>query len=287
METVTPIYIHIDPINLLFFNELDLSNFTFTDIPEYTYVSIEQTKKITGADSVLLTNKDFIIFNDQIQEFFNICKSGFPSFYKDSFWLLTFLRLYIVFLYVTHNNINKFVHLENDNLIYDNFNVFKKLPSGCYFTKVGPQCGSSGLMYCNDIQKFNKVINKMLLLIKKGEHVVRSYTSYDFLSEMILIDLLVQANIADYLPLFPDDKYFDLTNAVFDGASYGQYIGGTNNGHGPGWYGPNHYVGQKLHNNNNNINISFNNKNPSINYGNQQVSIYNLHIHSKNLAQYV
>jgi len=285
MENVTPIYIHIDPTNLSFSNELDLSNFTFTDVPEYTYVSIEQTKKITGKDSILLTNKDFNIFKNEIQEFFNVCKKGFPSFYKDSFWLLTFLRLYIVFLYVKHNNISKFVHLENDNLIYNTFSVFENLPTGCYFTKVGPYCGSSGLMYCNDIEKFNNVINKMLLLIEKGESVVRSYTSYDFLSEMILIDLLVQANIAEYLPLFPDDKYFDLTNTVFDGASYGQYIGGTNNGHGPGWYGPNHYVGQKLYNKD--ISISFKDKNPSINYSSQQVSVYNLHIHSKNLKQYV
>ena len=283
--SVIPIYIHIDPTNLPFSNELDLSNFTFTDIPEYTYVSIEQTKKVTGVDSVLLTNKDFNIFKNEIQEFFNICKKGFPSFYKDSFWLLTFLRLYVVFLYVKHNNINKFVHLENDNLIYDTLNVFENLPLGCYFTKVGPYCGSSGLMYCNNTEKFSNVINKMLLLIKKGEHVVRSYTSYEFLSEMILIDLLVQANIAEYLPLFPDDKYFNLTNTVFDGASYGQYIGGTNNGHGPGWYGLNHYVGQKLHNKD--ITIAFNNKKPNITHSNKDVSIYNLHIHSKNLTKYV
>jgi hypothetical protein len=285
MENIIPIYIHIDPTDLPFSDELDLSNFTYSNVPEYTYVSIEQTKKITGIDSVLLTNKDFYIFKDEIHDFYNTCKYGFPSFYKDSFWLLTFLRMYIVFLYVKHNNIDKFVHLENDNLIYDTFNVFKKLPSGCFFTKVGPHCGSSGLMYCNDIQKFNNVINKMLVLIKKGEQVVRTYTSYDFLSEMILIDLLVQANIAEYLPLFPDDKYFELTNTVFDGASYGQYIGGTNNGHGPGWYGQNHYVGQKI--NDKILNINFNVKKPNIVYSNKEASIYNLHIHSKKLAQYV
>jgi len=279
------IYIHIDPTNLPFSNELDLSNYTFTNIPEYTYVSIDQTKKITGSDSILLTNKDFLIFNDQVQDFFNLCKKGFPSFYKDSFWLLTFLRLYIVFLYIKHNNINEFVHLENDNLIYDTLDVFKNLPAGCYFTRVGPHCGSSGLMYCNSIQNFSTVIDKMLLLIRKGEHIVRTYTSYDFLSEMILIDLLVQAKIADYLPLFPDDKYFDLTNTVFDGASYGQYIGGTNNGHAPGWFGLNHYVGQKLHKKE--IDIHFNDKKPHIVYGNKTISIYNLHIHSKNLIKYV
>jgi len=285
MEDLKIIYVHLSPAGLPFSDELDLSNFTYNTIPPYTYVSIAQTKKATNIEPILLTNDSITDYREELIEFFNICKIGFPSFYKDSFWLLTFLRLYVLFLYVKKNNIKNFIHIENDNLIYQDTSIFSNLLPDCYFTKVGPYCGSSGLMFCNSVNKFEHIINKMLFLIKKGEKTVQKYTSYDFLSEMILIDLLVQANIAKYLPLFPEDEFFNLTNCVFDGASYGQYVGGTNNGNGPGWYGLNHFVGQKLHNKE--ITISFTSKIPTVTQNNITANIFNLHLHSKKLTEYV
>jgi hypothetical protein len=285
METIKTIYIHLIPDKLPFSEELTHSHFVYNEVPDYTYTSIKQTKKISNSDCILLTNNNIEEYHSQIQEFFDLCKNNFPSFYKDPFWLLTLLRIYTVYLYCTKNNISSFVHLENDNLIYKNYDSLKKLPDGCYFTKVGPECGSAGFMFCNNFKSFETTINSLKHLLKKGEHNIRPYTSYDFLSEMILIDLLVRGNKAEYLPLTPYDKYYDITDCVFDGASYGQYIGGTNNNHGPGWFGLNHYLGQLL--SQNRAQIIFDKTTPYTIIDNTKADIFNLHIHSKQLQNYV
>lgn len=285
MENIKTIYVHLSPTKLPFANELSLSKFTFDEIPDYTFSSIEQTKKKTNSECILLSDDSIKEFETDLLDFFELCKRGFPSFYKDTFWLLTLLRLYVVCLHTNKYDINSFVHLENDNLIYGDYSCLKNLSKGCYFSKVGPSCGSAGFMFSNDREKFITTIEGLKHLLKKGENQVKQYTNYDFLSEMILIDILVRGNKAEYLPLIPTDKYFDLTNCVFDGASYGQYIGGTNNGHNSGWYGLNHYIGQLL--NHKKIEILFENKQPSIIFENNKTNIFNLHIHSKKLNNYV
>ena len=285
METIKTIYVHLTPETLPFSKELTNSHFVYNEVPAYTYLSIEQTKRTTNSDCILLTNDSIKEYYNDVEEFFELCKNGFPSFYKDPFWLLTLLRLYVVYLYCTKHNINSFVHFENDNLVYKTYDCLKKLPDGCYFTKVGPECGSAGFMFCNSLKNFTITINSLKHLLKKGEQYIKPYTSYDFLSEMILIDLLVRGNKAEYLPLIPNDKYYDITNCVFDGASYGQYIGGTNNNHGPGWSGLNHYLGQLL--NQDRVQIIFDKNTPHTIIDNTKTDIFNLHIHSKQLQNYV
>jgi hypothetical protein len=285
MENIKTIYVHLSPNKLPFANELTNSNFAFDEVPAYTQISIDQTKKITKSDCILLTKNEIDDFKDELLEFFNLCKKGFPSFYKDAFWLTTLLRLYVVYLYVIKHDISSFVHIENDNLIFNDYSVLKNLPEGCFFTKVGPNCGSAGFMFCNSKEKLTTTINALKQLLKKGEINIRPHTSYDFLSEMILIDILIRGNKAEYLPLLPQDKYFELTDCVFDGASYGQYIGGTNNGNDSGWYGLNHFIGQLL--NQNKIQILFENNQPFVVDGEKKIKIFNLHIHSKKLSNYV
>jgi len=285
MENIKTIYVHLSPTKFPFSGELDQSNFAFDGVPSYTNISIEQTKKITNSDCILLTNDNISEFNNDLCEFFELCKKNFNSFYKDPFWLLTLLRLYVVYLYVIKNNINSFVHLENDNLIYNDYSCLKDLPPGCYFTKVGPHCGSAGFLFCNNLEKLTITFNALKHLIKKGETNIKPFVGYDFLSEMILIDLLVRGKKTEYLPLIPTDEYFNLTNCVFDGASYGQYIGGTNNNHGPGWFGANHYIGELI--NQKRAEILFENKQPTVKVDGIKTNIFNLHIHSKKLTNYV
>lgn len=262
------------------------SDYVFGEIPEYAQICIQRCKEQLKCDPVIIT--DEIVRNnlsEQVINFYKLCKTGFPSFYDDPFWFLTLLRLFVVCEYAKLFNKHEFLHLEYDNLIYMQDTVFKRLPENCYFTKVGPGCGSAGIMYCNSILSLERVVSGIKTLLKKGQHIIKKFVSYDFLSEMIMIDLLVKGNKAEYLPLVPTDKFFELTNCVFDGASYGQYIGGTNNGHTPGWYGLNHYVGMLLHNND--IQITFKNKTPGVTFRNYASPIFNLHIHSKKLNLYV
>jgi hypothetical protein len=174
--------------------------------------------------------------------------------------------------------------MEYDNIIYDDPKILYELNIGTYFTQVGPECGSAGFMFVKDLSTYKQFVESLIGLLTLGEALVKNYTSYDFLSEMILIDIINRVGGCNYLPLFPSDKYFDDLGFVFDGASYGQYLGGTNNGHSRGWFGLHHWVGQKLNNNQLTINYDVI---PYISIGEaMHVPIFNLHIHSKQLQNF-
>ena len=284
------IYTHISPNGLPFSSELTHSNYTFVKIPEYAKYSIEQSRKLLNTDPIIISN-EYVheLIKEESIEFFNLCKTGFPSFYKDPFWFTTLFRLYVLSLYCKNNNINEFIHLEYDNLIYSDLSELKPLPPSVYFTRVGPYCSSAGFVYCNSLAHLIKFIDKIKQLISKGENFARQFTRYDHLSEMIMIDLIHEhtTNVINYLPILPNgvgSDNFDKLNVLFDGASYGQFLGGTNNGHGKGWHEQHHYIGQQI--GANNIQVIFESK-PFVIFNNKKIPILNLHIHSKNLKDFI
>lgn len=290
MENLKAIYTHLSPNEFSFSKELESSKYTFSDIPEYAQYSFAQTEKFLKTEPIVITNKDISEEDHKkINEFYSICKVHFPSFYKDPFWLLTLIRLYVVYLYCDKNNINKFIHLEYDNLVYSNLQILDCLPQSIYFTRVGPYCSSAGFVFCNSLQNFSNFINKIKQLILKGERAVRGFTGYDHLSEMIMIDLIHThtKNVIDYLPVLPSgigSDNFDRLGVLFDGASYGQYLGGTNNGAGKGWTGRHHYIGERIEDNV--IQVYFDGV-PYCVIGDKKINISNLHIHSKNLKEFI
>jgi hypothetical protein len=290
MENLKAIYAHLSPDKFSFSNELELSKYTFSDLPEYAKLSLAQSEKFLGQKSILLTNENISEeSHKKLNDFYELCKQYFPSFYRDTFWLLTLIRLYVVYLYCEENNINEFIHLEYDNLIYSDLKILKKLPSSIYFTRVGPYCSSAGFVYCNNLQSFAKFINKLKQLITKGEQVVRQFTPYPHLSEMIMLDLIYthSKDTINYLPVLPEgigSDNFNTLDVLFDGASYGQYLGGTNNGDKSGWTGKHHYIGSSIEDKK--IEVFFD-KVPYCIYNGKKINIYNLHIHSKNLKNFI
>jgi hypothetical protein len=276
------LYSHLNINDFSFSEELNKSQYSFEKIPEYAMTSVEQSAQF--GHSYIVTMSDLKGLEPKVDEFYNLCKKNFPSYHKDPFWLLTLLRLYTLFLYVEKNNIEEFLHLEYDNLIYDNPKILRKLPSGIYFTAVGKELASAGIVYCRKQEHFTKFINKLLQLIEKGENFVSKFTNQHHLSEMVLIDLIkTYTSDIDYLPTLPDDNHFSTLQCLFDGASYGQYLGGTNIGHSPGWYGLHHYVGEALHHKK--FEVQFN-KTPFLIYKGKKIPIFNLHIHCKRLEEF-
>jgi hypothetical protein len=287
------IYVHLRPDQFEFSNQLKHSGYVYTDLPAYANISIKQTEQFLNTPAILIDN-DIVNdeFKTEINEFFKLCKSGFPSFYSDPFWLLTLLRLYVVFLYCKKHNIDNFVHLEYDNLIYTDLKCIEKLQPSIYFTKLGPYSGAAGFVYCNSLSHFENFIQCIEQLLKKGENFVRRFTQYDFLSEMIMIDLISthKQGVIDYLPILPNgvgSDNFDMLGSLFDCASYGQFLGGTNNGNEKGWYGLHQYIGQRIHNKS--INIVFDKKQTPyvVLPNNDRLVINNLHIHSKKLENFI
>jgi hypothetical protein len=288
---MTAIYTHLRPDQFTFSDEFNHSDYVYKGVPEYANLSINQTKHFLQTQPILIENE--IVnkeYASEVNEFFLLCKQNFPSFYKDPFWFLTLARLYIVYLYCKKHNITKFIHLEYDNLIYSDLKVLDPLPSSIYFTRVGPFCSSAGFVYCNSLDHFEKFINKVIQLIKKGEKTIRTFTQYDHLSEMIMIDLIHThtTDVMSYLPILPfgtGNDNFDKLNVLFDGASYGQFLGGTNNGHDKGWYGTHQYVGVEIAQKT--LEVTFEDKAPYVVFDNKKIPILNLHVHSKKLEKFI
>lgn len=285
------IFVHITPSKLPFASELKLDRYTFSNIPDYAKVSFDQCEKFLNIKSIIIDDEYIhdVMIND-ILDFYNLCKINFPSHYNDAFWFSTLLRLFVVYDYCNKNNINQFIHLEYDNLIYSDLKVLENLDKSLYFTRVGPNFGSAGFVYCNSLENFKTFLDHIRKLINKGEDFIKQYIPYHIISEMMMISLIKEntKDIIDYLPILPTgigSDNFDKLGVLFDGASYGQYIGGTNNGHDVGWAGEHHYVGKMILEGK--LKIKFENHKPYAILDNNVYDILNLHIHSKKLINYV
>ena len=98
----------------------------------------------------------------------------------------------------------------------------------------------------------------------------------DHVSEMSLLHMALKEQIVVGLPILPHQN----DTIVFDPGSYGQFLGGTNNGHSSGFTDAQHFIGEAI--NSGDLNIVFDSE-PSVN----GVKIFNLHIHSKNLKDFI
>ena len=97
----------------------------------------------------------------------------------------------------------------------------------------------------------------------------------DHVSEMSLLHMAFREHLVAGFPILPTQS----NEMVFDPGSYGQFLGGTNNGHSNGFTDPEHFIGELIKSGD--LNVEFDGK-PSVN----GVKIFNLHVHSKNLKEF-
>lgn len=274
MEDISVIYVHLDFFKYDFSKKLVGCPYVYQGLPKYAQVSIDQSKKYF--DKVKLLDSSY--YRKEVEDLYKVCEIKYPNFCKDPFWFFTLARLYVLFKYVEDNSVNKFIHMEYDNLLYSDGACLNDLNEGVYFTKVGPSIGSAGFMYANSLEHSKRFLNSLQSLIEKGQTFLANEIKTSHLYEMEMIDYLKQKGFCDYLPIFPEDDYYRECSYVFDGASYGQYLAGTNNGHAEGWYGTHHFVGQKL--SKGLIKVFFDNS-PYLIQDGDRVNIFNLHLHNK------
>lgn len=275
-DLVKLIYVHLDYSKYSFSNTWDNHDHVSGHMPEYAQVSIRQSKKFFTDITIL----DESYAKDKVEAFYTLCKQSYPFFVTNPFWFFTLARLYILLDYTIENKIQNFIHIEYDNLIYGEPVFLDKLPKGIYFTQVGPNIGSAGFMCSNCMEATKTFQNGLLQLLIAGQQFLAKELKSIHLYEMEMIDYLNRRGLCKYLPLLPQDNLFPEAGFVFDGASYGQYLGGTNNGHDKGWFGLHHYVGHQL--NDKTIEVSFD-QIPKVSQGTVTANIFNLHIHNKNV----
>ena len=267
------------------------------DIPKHININLKHLVKVSSLPIWFVSGKDpeisginFIQISKYLHdkrncEFKNIC--WLDKYGLNGFWSYTMQRFFIIESFCNDHNINEFVHIENDVVIYEDP---AKIPFSKYYTNkiginpVGPKESSAAYMYCNNTALLVKLNNSFLDCLKLGERF-KEVANTDMVNEMKMLCYLEKKNgYLKYLPLFPEDDLSKMLGGIFDSASWGQYVGGTPHGHKPGVKFAHHYLGMKP--NHYSVEWESGHKIPYVKCS-VKCKLYNLHIHSKELEKYV
>jgi len=278
-------------------------------IPTHLKYCIEQYYKFNDEKLTLLTNRNNLNKVENvdivpIEEYYSDKITEFNSLYNydsNNFWSVTATRLFYIENFMKKNDIDDVFHFENDVLIYENIsdikNKFVELYKNIAITTGGVDKSMTGFMFIKNYESLSLMTDFFIETLRKYG-VVGTQRKYgmDMVNEMTLMKFYGVEKGEDYitnLPILPTgefSKHFESFDSLFDPASWGQFVGGTRN-EGPGAKPSDHYIGQMLINNPE-YNVIWkvdgkNRKIPYFKFGDKEVRINNLHIHSKNLKKYM
>ena len=247
---------------------------------------------------VFVENDIFVIDKDKyFSEDINIFEMLYTRG-KDDFWTITSTRLFYLKEYITKMRLENVYHLENDVLLYHSLwdlnPVFRSLYQNIAITFGGPNKAMTGLMFIRKPSALAHLTDFILNLMKtrRLNDIKRDY-DMDMVNEMTLM----RAYSKEYpermipLPTLPFGDWslnYDKFNSIFDPASWGQYVGGTQSDP-PGAKPDDHYIGLLLRQHPEYDVVWHEEKKgkvPYFKYDGQEIKINNLHIHSKNLHLY-
>lgn len=228
-----------------------------------------------------------IVPTPEFQEYINILNEKWSRYRLDPFWFTTFARVIVLSLAVKKYNLNNVIHIEADNIIFENcFDNLNNLFLAGEFGWCNEALNSSApsLMYLKDAAAGDTLFKLHIKLLLKGEQILRPYVGHfaPWITDMAFLDLIYkgckQYKMLPCVPLGEYSKNFDKLNAVFDPTSYGQFLGGTNNGHAEGYCEYRHFVGKEIIDNKIKVIMD---KKPYVIFDNKRIPIFNLHVHNK------
>lgn len=263
---------------------------------EYVYDNIRNLLNHGNVNLTLITDSELInkdkkmninIINSE-QFIFNYSeiKKSIKETFRNGFWKLTSLRFNVLSSYMQKFNKKNIVHLENDVLLYCNINTINfHDKTKLLLTMDSKNRCIPGIMFIPN----HNILDKCLSFFDKKMNDMQNFSRcyYKFNSE---IDTLPIFNFCDKDEVHKMvTRNFKKYNAIFDAAAIGQYIGGVD----PSNIKTNSvgFVNETCiikYNNNEFIWKEINNlKVPYIKIDDKLFPILNLHIHCKNLKQFL
>jgi hypothetical protein len=240
-------------------------------------------------------NKDNY-YSDKIRQFEFVF-----TYDRNDLWFLAAVRLFYIENFLKSQGLTDVYHFENDVLLYydlsEHHSKFQRLYQNIAITPGGPDKSMTGFMFIRYSESLARMTQFFIsvLHIYGMQGIIDAY-HMDMLNEMTLMKAyhldFGDKYITD-LPILPFGEHsenYSEFHSVFDPASWGQFVGGTQTW-GPGATPPDHYIGQLLmahpeytvtwYRDEQGRNI------PYFKYDDVEVKINNLHIHSKNLHLYI
>jgi hypothetical protein len=281
-------------LNILYIHLNAKGAYVYDTIPDFAEVSVRQSRKFHDGPIFFLSMHKADWFDkynvtwldlkhpqwnyDLIWEWTHTLKPD-----EGVFWHMTMMRMALIDVFVDtcskvsekeHIDSTHTLYLEYDNLIYQNTDV---LADFCYdkvmYSFVSMTEASPGIMIFPHTDTSSFFFDEFV-----GEcHKQKSGR---------ITDMTVLRALGDSLHVNELDQVDSYGGVLwFDGASYGQYFGGTNNGHPKGFIDPNHYVGKWITNRHIFPHMGADNY-PYVIYQNKFIPLFNLHIHSKKLKDF-
>jgi len=263
-----------------------------TNFQEYIIDNIKNLIAHNNTDIVVITEPQFFQYfkefniqlinkNDLNDHGFNK-KSQLDRHFRNGFWHLCSLRFFYLYSYIEKNNINKCLHIENDVMIYKDLTnyEFQTDKIACTF-----DC-------------YKRVIPS-IIYIPTPNHFNLIISNYDNKLDDMYNLAKFDENIIERLPIYSDcsinneflmiTKNYSKYNMIFDAAAIGQYLGGVD---------PRNKQGDTTGFINETTIIKYNTNKfywikenelyyPHIDINGQLIPIFNLHIHSKNLKNFL
>jgi len=211
------------------------------------------------------------------------------SFLEDygRFWNVTMKRLFILEDFMRECKISNVIHLESDVLLYHNPTEQTFRTNGVSINKISSSFSTWAYVMIDEARSLSEVNQIQLEILKKGKVVLEKKYGFAQVNEMLIAADLLSRGAVKALPSLPNSD----SSFIYDGASYGQFIGGTADGV-PGWFDKSTDVGGAI--GSGKIIISWMNdhlgrKHPiCVDKTNGfTAKIANLHIHSKKLGLYM
>jgi hypothetical protein len=261
--------------------------------PEYLLDSMRSIDFVDSeSEIVLITDQDIEIDGVSIlqvkdissQETTKVMNMNLFANDPNPLWRTSIFRIFLVRDAIQSLNLKSCFHFDSDVLMFQSSSLFEKLISdfdGLYITPCNDDELVFGFSRFGELSKIDELCS-FLCEIVFDEQKQRKY-SVGMPNEMQLLGGIYKErpDLIQKLTTIPNED----SSFVFDPSSYGQYFGGTHQGHGPGWYGNHHHIGKKI--GENILNPIMIDKKPYVVYDGKQYPIVNLHIHSKNTSQFL
>lgn len=233
-----------------------------------------------------------------IREFKSV--SFLEKYGMSGFWSHAFMRLLLIQAWMERDGVKNLVHAENDVLLYHDPHSLLSAFTDIFHDKVaitplGDTYCTAAYMYVDSSAALNRVNESLLEYLSKGEAcLAKNFTNDRMVNEMRLLWLLQkeQGQLLGLLPILPFGPFslgLSRLGMIFDPASWGQYLGGTPQGHKPGTLFDTHWIGKDMSGKNFSVDWTMDShgKIPRLVIKDSVTPLACLHIHSKRMEGFV
>jgi hypothetical protein len=257
--------------------------------PEHVKYSIRQIHRKNSNCTIYLCGDIKPDFIDEKYTFIHTSELNIPyTNYlinePNPLWYGSLMRIFLINSFMQKENVEGIIHFDNDVMIYSDFTkLINQLDRKNYITPHKYTEYTFGFSYLNNKDEFNILTDRIIETIAHGESKVRQITG-DEIHEMRLLGLC-GTDLISPLPVHPEIG--SINEFIFDPSSYGQYIGGTPNGHSPGFIDKTQLVGNYFSEQKPDIIYNPEDEIFHYRYADKIYKIFNLHVHSKKLEMFL